>query len=44
MNLGRVSSGTDVPDEINAIIEILAHPDPVKDELDKETGAMFVDR
>ena len=44
MNLDRVSSGRDVPNEINVIIEIPAHSDPVKYELDKETGAMFVDR
>jgi len=44
MNLDRVSSGDKVPDEINVIIEIPSHSDPVKYELDKETGAMFVDR
>ena len=44
MNLDRVSSGRDVPNEINVIIEIPAHADPVKYEVDKETGAMFVDR
>ena len=44
MNLDRVSSGKDVPNEINVVIEIPAHADPVKYELDKETGAMFVDR
>jgi inorganic pyrophosphatase len=44
MNLDRVSSGDDVPNEINVIIEIPAHSDPVKYEVDKETGAMFVDR
>ena len=44
MNLDRVSSGDNVPNEINVIIEIPAHSDPVKYELDKETGAMFVDR
>ncbi|GAB6044314.1 inorganic diphosphatase [Endothiovibrio diazotrophicus] len=44
MNLDRVSSGKDVPNEINVIIEIPAHSDPVKYEVDKETGAMFVDR
>lgn len=44
MNLDRVSSGRDVPNEINVIIEIPANSDPVKYELDKETGAMFVDR
>ena len=44
MNLDRVSSGNDIPNEINVIIEIPSHADPVKYELDKETGAMFVDR
>ena len=44
MNLDRVDSGQDVPNEINVIIEIPAHSDPVKYEVDKETGAMFVDR
>jgi inorganic pyrophosphatase len=44
MNLDRVDSGRDVPNEINVIIEIPAHADPVKYELDKATGAMFVDR
>ena len=44
MNLDRVSSGDNIPDEINVIIEIPAHSDPVKYEVDKETGAMFVDR
>ncbi len=44
MNLDRVNSGDHVPNEINVIIEIPSHSDPVKYELDKVTGAMFVDR
>ena len=44
MNLDRVNSGVDVPNEINVIIEIPSHSDPVKFEVDKDTGAMFVDR
>jgi inorganic pyrophosphatase len=44
MNLDRVSTGKNVPDEVNVIIEIPSHSDPVKYEVDKETGAMFVDR
>lgn len=44
MNLDRVSPGVDVPNDINVIIEIPAHSDPVKYEVDKESGAMFVDR
>ena len=44
MNLDRVGPGKNIPDEINVIIEIPAHSDPVKYEVDKEIGAMFVDR
>lgn len=44
MNLDKVTPGSKAPDEINVIIEIPAHSDPVKYEVDKETGAMFVDR
>ncbi|MFK5892143.1 MAG: inorganic diphosphatase [Pseudomonadota bacterium] len=44
MNLDRVTTGKDVPNEFNVIIEIPSHSDPVKYEVDKETGAMFVDR
>jgi len=44
MNLDRVTPGNKAPDEINVIIEIPAHADPVKYEVDKETGALFVDR
>ncbi|MBE0510359.1 MAG: inorganic diphosphatase [Gammaproteobacteria bacterium] len=44
MNLDRVPPGKDVPHDVNVIIEIPSHSDPVKYEVDKETGAMFVDR
>ena len=44
MNLDRVASGSNIPNEINVIVEIPALSDPVKYELDKKTGAMFVDR
>lgn len=44
MNLDRVTSGDNIPNNINVIIEIPAHSDPVKYEVDKTTGAMFVDR
>ena len=37
-------AGKNIPDEINVIIEIPAHSDPVKYEVDKESGAIFVDR
>ena len=44
MSINRVTSGNNVPVEINVIIEIPAHSDPVKYEVDKDSGAMFVDR
>ena len=44
MNLDRVPSGRDVPNDVNVIIEIPMNGDPIKYELDKDTGAMYVDR
>ena len=44
MNLDRVPAGNDVPDDCNVVIEIPMHGDPIKYEVDKETGAVFVDR
>lgn len=44
MNLDRVPSGNDVPNDVNVIIEIPMHAPPIKYEVNKETGAMFVDR
>lgn len=44
MNLDRVNSGRDLPNDFNVIIEIPMNADPVKYEVDKDTGAMFVDR
>jgi inorganic pyrophosphatase len=44
MNLDRVNSGRDVPNDFNVVIEIPMNGDPIKYELDKETGALFVDR
>jgi inorganic pyrophosphatase len=44
MNLDRVDSGRDVPNDFNVIIEIPMNSDPIKYEVDKATGALFVDR
>jgi inorganic pyrophosphatase len=44
MSLERVSAGRDVPNDVNVIIEIPMNADPIKYEVDKETGAVFVDR
>lgn len=44
MGLDRVPAGKDLPNDFNVIIEIPMNADPVKYEVDKETGAVFVDR
>lgn len=44
MNLDRVGPGRDLPNDFNVIIEIPMNADPIKYEVDKETGALFVDR
>jgi inorganic pyrophosphatase len=44
MGFERVEAGKDVPNDINVIIEIPAQADPIKFEVDKDSGAMFVDR
>ncbi len=44
MRIDKVSYGDNWPEEVNVIIEIPSHGDPVKYEVDKDTGAMFVDR
>lgn len=44
MNLDRVGPGDDPPENINVVVEIPIYSEPVKYELDKATGAMFVDR
>ena len=44
MGLDLVPTGRDVPNEINVVIEIPKDAEPVKYEVDKATGAIFVDR
>jgi inorganic pyrophosphatase len=44
MGLDLVQTGKDVPHEVNVIIEIPKDAEPVKYEVDKATGAIFVDR
>lgn len=44
MRLDKVNPGKSLPEDINVIIEIPAHSDPIKYEVDKDTGALFVDR
>ena len=44
MSLHNVTPGAKAPQEFNVIIEIPMNADPVKYEVDKATGAIFVDR
>ena len=44
MSLQKVTPGARAPDEFNVIIEIPMNADPVKYEVDKASGAIFVDR
>jgi inorganic pyrophosphatase len=44
MSLDKVTPGAKAPEQFNVIIEIPMNADPVKYEVDKESGAMFVDR
>ena len=44
MDLSRIPIGRNPPHEVNVIIEIPQGGAPVKYEVDKESGAMFVDR
>ncbi|MFM9913430.1 MAG: inorganic diphosphatase [Methylophilaceae bacterium] len=44
MALKDVPTGKDIPNDFNVIIEIPMQGDPVKYEVDKKSGAIFVDR
>src|SRR6188472_3654985 len=44
MSLDRVPAGANVPNDCNVVIEIPMHGEPIKYEVDKATGAVFVDR
>ena len=44
MALDKVTPGKNAPDAFNVVIEIPMNADPIKYEVDKESGAIFVDR
>ncbi|PID33979.1 MAG: inorganic diphosphatase [Thiotrichales bacterium] len=44
MNIDNLAAGKEVPESVNVIIEIPAHASPVKYEVDKDSGALLVDR
>ena len=44
MDIKKIPIGKNPPNDVNVIIEIPLKGDPVKYEVDKDSGAMFVDR
>ena len=44
MNIEKISIGKDAPNQVNVIIEVPMNADPLKYEMDKDSGAIFVDR
>ena len=44
MSLHNVTPGAKAPDEFNVVVEIPMNADPIKYEVDKASGALFVDR
>ena len=44
MDISKISIGKNAPDEVNVIVENTMGAAPVKYEMDKDSGAIFVDR
>ncbi len=44
MNISAISLGENVPDDVNVVIEVPIGGEPIKYEMDKEAGALVVDR
>lgn len=44
MGFNSIPAGKDLPNDFNVIIEISMRSDPIKYEVDKDSGAIFVDR
>jgi inorganic pyrophosphatase len=44
MDLSKIPIGRDPPHDVNVVVEIPQGGEPVKYELDKASGAVFVDR
>ncbi|MGP1928248.1 MAG: inorganic diphosphatase [Arsenophonus sp. NC-WZS1-MAG3] len=44
MSLNNIPAGKELPEDFYVIIEIPANADPIKYEVDKNSGAIFVDR
>ena len=44
MSISKLQPGLSAPDDLNVIVEIPANSDPVKYEVDKDSGLLHVDR
>ena len=44
MDIQKIPAGINFPDDINVIIEVAVGSEPIKYEIDKNSGALFVDR
>jgi inorganic pyrophosphatase len=44
LNLDAIPIGTNPPEDVNVIIEVPVGGEPIKYEMDKKSGALFVDR
>ncbi|MEL6568018.1 MAG: inorganic diphosphatase [Pseudomonadota bacterium] len=44
MDISKISIGENPPDDLNVLIEVPLGGEPIKYEIDKASGAMFVDR
>ncbi|OZG74911.1 inorganic pyrophosphatase [Hahella sp. CCB-MM4] len=44
MNFEHISAGKDLPEDFNCVVEIPAQSSPIKYEIDKDSGAVVVDR
>lgn len=44
MDLSKISVGPNPPEDVNVVVEVPLGGEPIKYEIDKASGAMFVDR
>src|SRR6516225_3551122 len=44
MRIDKIAVGRNVPDDVNVIVEVPIGGEPIKYEMDKDSGALVVDR
>ena len=44
MDLSKIATGQNPPEDVNVVVEVPLGGEPIKYEIDKASGAMFVDR